>query len=137
MLESAEMDDVDTDLGAFFSARLLALRTERGWGKERAAQRVGCSFSYYCRLERGAQKPAFDLLPKLARGFGVDETDLFCFPQTADRHFIADALRVAPPAVRQRARELVEEMMPGRDTGRSGSVDTRPAARPRRAKDAS
>jgi transcriptional regulator with XRE-family HTH domain len=93
----------DKELFKSFAARLTTLREERGWDKEQAARRVECSPQYYGRLESGEKGCSLQFLSNLARAFAVDVTDLFCFPDTADRHGIADLLRVAPPDVRRRA----------------------------------
>jgi transcriptional regulator with XRE-family HTH domain len=101
----------DPDFLSLFGARCKELRLEREWDQKRAAARIGCSPGYYCKIENGDQGPTLEFLPKISRGFGVDELDLLCFPQTAERHLIADLLRVAPAEVRQRTLEFVRAEM--------------------------
>lgn len=98
------MDKPDTDGPDFldlFGARLAALRAEKGWTMRKTAARARCSAGYYCEMEQGNKGPAFEMLPNLARAFGVDESDLLCFPGVTDRHDLNDLLRDAPQDVRK------------------------------------
>src|SRR6516225_6187846 len=101
----------DKELFKLFAARLRTLRDEAGWDKEQAARRVECSPQYYGRLESGEKGCSLQFLSNLARAFAVDVTDLFCFPDTADRHRVADLLRVAPPETRRRAIEAALKIL--------------------------
>ena len=121
-----------TDFFALFGARLKALRTEKGWNMTRTAARVQCSVGYYCKLEQGNQGPAFEVLPNLARAFGVDESDLLCFPGLTDRHQINDLLRSAPQEVRESALAFIRQELARHVAG--SRTEAPPNVRPRQPK---
>src|SRR5690242_20142694 len=103
------LDGRRTRLRSLFSARLKALRLEKGWTATQTAARAGCTVGYYCKLERGDQEPAFEMLAKLARAFGLDEIDLLTFPGATERHDLCDLLRRASESVRLRVLEFLRE----------------------------
>lgn len=114
------LNSEDTGLRSLFGARLKALRAEKGWNATKTAARVGCSLSYYCKLERGAKEPTFSMLANIARAFGVDEFDLFCFPGSTERHDICDDLRRAPEAVRLTIQSVLRDELARHFAGADG-----------------
>ncbi len=66
------------DLGA----RLRALRKERGWTLEHAAQQVGLARSTLSKIENGQMSPTFDAVRKLASGLGMSVPQLFTPPKS-------------------------------------------------------
>ena len=68
------------DLGA----RVRALRKERDWTLEQAAQQAGLARSTLSKIENGQMSPTFDALKKLAVGLGISVPQLFT-PPVADR----------------------------------------------------
>jgi transcriptional regulator with XRE-family HTH domain len=116
-------------LQTLFGQRLRALRAEREWTAAEVAARVGCTESYYCRLEGGRQGPAFPLLAQLSRAFGVDELDLFTFPGATERHDIMDLLRRSPPSVRLHIREVLREALAEEVRGAGEPTSRRRASR--------
>lgn len=105
----AMLDSSNTGLRSLFAARLKGLRNEKGWTATKTAARVGCTLSYYCKLERAVQDPTMSMLANLARAFGVDEIDLLCFPGTTERHDVCDDLRRAPESVRLAVRDFLRD----------------------------
>jgi transcriptional regulator with XRE-family HTH domain len=129
------MDDQDPhgkELRALFGARLRSLRAERGWDRKQTAERIECDVTYYCRIENGDRGPAFDLLPHLARAFAVDASDLFCFPETAERHRVSDLLRSAPPDARRRVVEFAIQSLAPRAVDAAGDDEENALPRSRR-----
>ena len=51
--------------------RMKALRLERGWRQEEAAERLALSMSAYCRYELGKREPAASALSRMADVYGV------------------------------------------------------------------
>lgn len=68
------------DLGA----RVRALRKDRDWTLEQAAQQAGLARSTLSKIENGQMSPTFDALKKLAVGLGISVPQLFT-PPVADR----------------------------------------------------
>ena len=66
------------DLGA----RLRALRKERGWTLERAAQEVGLARSTLSKIENSQMSPTFEAVRKLASGLGISVPQLFTPPKS-------------------------------------------------------
>lgn len=59
-----------------FSERIARLREERGWGVNEASRRLGHGLTYVRDLERGKFLPTEDVLPDLARLYGVSRRKL-------------------------------------------------------------
>lgn len=57
--------------------RLKALREERGWTHERAAEAMGMSRSHFIKLERGERKLSEHTIRLACEAFGVEEQELF------------------------------------------------------------
>jgi transcriptional regulator with XRE-family HTH domain len=56
-----------------FRNQLVALRKERGWTQEKAAESAGVGYKTYQHLELGVRdNPTLKILEKLAEGFGVE-----------------------------------------------------------------
>lgn len=55
---------------------LLAIRQAKKWTQEEAAHRIGLHFRHLQKLEYGQANVTLDTLSKLARGFGLDASDL-------------------------------------------------------------
>jgi transcriptional regulator with XRE-family HTH domain len=60
-----------------FKKRLRALRKERGWTQETAAEKSGVGYKLFQLYELGIkQNPGLLTLEKIARGFGLDVSEL-------------------------------------------------------------
>jgi len=60
-----------------FKKRLKALRKERGWTQEFAAEKCGIPYKMLQFYELGIKKnPVLQTLEKIARGFGLDVSEL-------------------------------------------------------------
>ena len=62
--------------------RLRALRKERNWTLEQAAQKVGLARSTLSKIENGQMSPTFEAVPKLASGLGISVPQLFTPPKS-------------------------------------------------------
>lgn len=98
MVRSGDMDD-RLSLRQRLGSRLRSLRQERGWSIEEACLRIGCSRSYYYKIEAGQADCSIEMLATLAREFRLDVVDLFTFPGAGLRHSIYDLLRTASEPV--------------------------------------
>jgi transcriptional regulator with XRE-family HTH domain len=56
---------------------MRALRSQKSWTLESAAQATGLARSTLSKIENGQMSPTYDALLKLARGFAVDISELF------------------------------------------------------------
>jgi len=117
------------DLGA----RVRALRKEKGWTLEQAAQEAGLARSTLSKIENGQMSPTYDALKKLASGLVISIPQLFTPPQkdqimgrmavtragsgtaqatvTYEHELLGDALTrkaMLPYRARIRARDLAE-----------------------------
>jgi transcriptional regulator with XRE-family HTH domain len=73
----AECQAEPLDLGA----RVRALRKEKGWTLELAAQQAGLARSTLSKIENGQMSPTYDALKKLASGLAISVPQLFTPPQ--------------------------------------------------------
>ncbi len=64
------------DLGA----RVRALRKDRDWTLEQAAQKAGLARSTLSKIENGQMSPTYDALKKLAEGLSISIPQLFTPP---------------------------------------------------------
>lgn len=64
------------DLGA----RVRALRKDRGWTLEQAAQKAGLARSTLSKIENGQMSPTYEALKKLAEGLAISVPQLFTPP---------------------------------------------------------
>ncbi len=55
---------------------LLVVRQAKQWTQEEAAHRIGVHFRHLQKLEYGQANVTLDTLGKLAKGFGLDASDL-------------------------------------------------------------
>lgn len=62
--------DEPTDIDTRLSARLAALRAERGWSLDTLSERSGISRTTLSRLERGETSPTASLLGRLCTAYG-------------------------------------------------------------------
>lgn len=58
------------------AARLRRWRDDRGWNQQDLADRAGVARSTLSKIENGLLSPTFEVLLKLASGFGVSLSDL-------------------------------------------------------------
>jgi len=65
------------DGDAMLGARIRALRAERNWTLEQASQACGLARSTLSKIENGQMSPTYDVIIKLAAGFGVKVGRLF------------------------------------------------------------
>jgi transcriptional regulator with XRE-family HTH domain len=71
-----------------FKKKLRALRKERGWTQEIAAEKCGVGYKLFQLYELGIkQNPGLLTLEKIARGFGLDVSELLApnFPKALAR----------------------------------------------------
>ncbi len=62
--------------------RLRALRKDRGWTLEQAAQEVGLARSTLSKIENSQMSPTFEAVRKLASGLGISVPQLFTAPKS-------------------------------------------------------
>lgn len=74
----AERPAEPLDLGA----RVRALRKEKGWTLEQAAQQAGLARSTLSKIENGLMSPTYDALKKLASGLAISVPQLFTPPRS-------------------------------------------------------
>jgi transcriptional regulator with XRE-family HTH domain len=60
--------------------RVRALRKDRGWTLEQAAQAAGLARSTLSKIENGQMSPTYDALKKLAQGLDISVPQLFTPP---------------------------------------------------------
>ncbi len=58
------------------AARIRRWRDDRGWNQQDLADRAGFARSTLSKIENGLLSPTFEILLKIARGFGCDLSDL-------------------------------------------------------------
>ncbi len=95
--------EAGADITRQLSGRLRALRTERGWSLQRAAEVCGVSKAMLGQIERGESSPTVALLWRIAGGFGCALSDLLPPP-------VAAAAEVRDPG-RLRARPASDAML--------------------------
>jgi transcriptional regulator with XRE-family HTH domain len=61
---------------AALGRRMAALRKDAGLTQEALAEAAGLHWTYIGQVERGERNPTYKSLLKLAKGLGVDPTDL-------------------------------------------------------------
>lgn len=71
----------DSELLAHFASNLLRLRRERGLSQEELAHRSGIDRTFVSGCERLVRNPTVTTLEKIARGLGVDPTELLGKPR--------------------------------------------------------
>jgi transcriptional regulator with XRE-family HTH domain len=75
---------VQNSVAARFKKKLRALRKARGWTQEIAAEKCGVGYKLFQLYELGIkQNPGLLTLDKIARGFGLDVSELLApnFPK--------------------------------------------------------
>jgi transcriptional regulator with XRE-family HTH domain len=92
------MGEAGADIARALSERLRALRAERAWSLQRAAEACGVSKAMLGQIERGESSPTVALLWRIAGGFGCALSDLLP-PQAGAPAEVRDPRRVrARPA---------------------------------------
>jgi len=90
------MSDQAPEPNQHLASTLRALRNERGWSLDRAAQETGVSKAMLGQIERGESSPTIATLWKIATGF---HTSLSSFleplPAATERHLVYRSLRAA------------------------------------------
>lgn len=61
---------------ALLATRIRRWRDDRRWSQQELADRAGIARSTLSKIENGLLSPTFEVLLKLARGFGTDLSDL-------------------------------------------------------------
>ena len=95
-------DDGDdgADIGGALARRLRALRAQRGWSLQRAAQATGVSKAMLGQIERGESSPTVATLWRIAGGFGVGISEFLLDAQPATARVVrASRLRPARDAM--------------------------------------
>lgn len=83
LLSIARAGEEKTEVEALnLGARVRALRKERNWTLEQAAQKAGLARSTLSKIENDQMSPTFDAVQKLARGLGISVPQLFTPPKT-------------------------------------------------------
>ncbi|MCY1128103.1 XRE family transcriptional regulator [Frigidibacter sp. RF13] len=85
-----------TEAHEALAARIRRWREVRGWNQQALADRAGFARSTLSKIENGLLSPTFEILLKIARGFGCDLSDL-----------------VRPEAPRLAGRLVIERGLPG------------------------
>ena len=67
----------ETDPVAKISNRVKELRVERGWTLEELSSKSGVSRSTLSKLERDQASPTYDVIQRLAKGFGLSVVEFF------------------------------------------------------------
>ncbi|WP_435258925.1 helix-turn-helix domain-containing protein [Thioclava sp. FR2] len=75
--ESAHVEPVN------LAERVRALRKERGWTLEQAANQAGLARSTLSKIENGQMSPTYEALKKLAEGLSISVPQLFTPPSKA------------------------------------------------------
>lgn len=65
-----------SDAHAELASRIRLWRVARGWNQQDLADRAGFARSTLSKIENGLLSPTFEILLKIARGFGCDLSDL-------------------------------------------------------------
>jgi transcriptional regulator with XRE-family HTH domain len=106
--------------------RIRALRTERGLTQGEVCELAGISIDAVTRIERGSRIPTLDTLEKLALAFQVRVVDLLGQARVertsttpAVRRIITQLQR-QPPAIQERAAEMVQVFLKAVAEGRGG-----------------
>jgi transcriptional regulator with XRE-family HTH domain len=68
-----------------FTTNLRALRAQKGWTQEVAADAVGTDPAVYSRLEGGKGNPTIRTITRVARAYGVDPIELLCREDLGER----------------------------------------------------
>jgi transcriptional regulator with XRE-family HTH domain len=68
---------VQDSVSTRFKKKLKALRKARGWTQEAAAEKCGIGYKLFQLYELGVKRnPGLMTLEKIARGFGIDVSEL-------------------------------------------------------------
>lgn len=97
--------------------RLTELRTERQWSQEELGARAGLTYKFIGEIERGQKNPSLDSLGRLAKGFGLDITELLGPGSPREPY---PKLGPDPLAMMREARESLERAISTAE-GRSGA----------------
>lgn len=62
------------------SKKIRELRRSRGWTLEELSSATGLAVSTLSKIENDRMSPTFDVVQKVAHGFGIDITELFASP---------------------------------------------------------
>ena len=73
-----------TTSSVVLSELLKSLRKARGWTLATAAGEAGVAKSTLSKIENGQMSPTYDMLLKLAKGYGVDIADFFAPASTKE-----------------------------------------------------
>ncbi len=81
-----------------FGERVRSLRKSEGLSQEKLGEIAGIHYTYIGGVERGERNVSLKNIEKIAKGLGVDITELFSFPQRLSprgqlREGIANLLR--------------------------------------------
>lgn len=89
-----------TDAHDALADRIRRWRDSRGWNQQQLADRAGFARSTLSKIENGLLSPTFEILLKIAQGFGCDLSDLVRAegPVLAGRMVIERGLPGAPVA---------------------------------------
>lgn len=59
--------------------RMREIRQEKQWTQEQLGEKIGVSYSYIGRIERGQKNISLKTLEKVAQALGVSEADFFTY----------------------------------------------------------
>ena len=106
------MSDLAPEPNQHLASTLRALRNERGWSLDRAAQETGVSKAMLGQIERGESSPTIATLWKIATGFHASLSSfLEPLPAATERHLVYRSLRAARSQHRNGGM-LVEPLFP-------------------------
>ena len=81
-IQRSESDDEQNVAPLELGKRVRALRKERNWTLEQAAQKAGLARSTLSKIENEQMSPTFDAVKKLAEGLGISVPQLFTPPKS-------------------------------------------------------
>ncbi len=90
---------------AELSARVYRWRRERGLSQAQLAEKAGFARSTLSKIENGQLSPTFEILLKLAHGFGVDVADLL---NTQDKPTLTGRLCVDRGPLGETSEDIIE-----------------------------
>lgn len=71
------LDETKKGLGK----RIKQLRKAKGWSQQELADKSNMQYSYLGLIERGERNPTLEIIDKIAKGLGVEISQLFLFKE--------------------------------------------------------
>ena len=94
--------------------RIRAIRKAKGWTQEELGAKADISYKFIGEIERGQQNPSFDVLVKIANGFGIELSELFLFePEIRDRESVEKSIEMIIRAMPEGDLRLIFSVLRG------------------------